>query len=51
MASTSLSLKFGDGHSVERHSVPFFSARSAELLFIATSLLSVEDALETSILE
>ena len=43
--TTSSSLKFWDGHSVERHSVPFFSARSDELLFVATPLFSVEDAL------
>ena len=31
--------------SVERHSVPFFLARSAELLFVATPRFSPEEAL------
>ncbi len=31
--------------SVERHSVPFFSARSAELLFVATPIFNREYAL------
>jgi len=38
----SSSLEFWDSHRVKRHSVPFYTARSAELLFVATPLFSLK---------